>query len=226
MLLALSNPLSFLILLVAFVLAVTLHGWAQALVARRQGDRTVVQEGRTTPDPRRHVDPFGAVAAALGGLGWGRQPHDEVRRTKGQVAVLALVGTAAPTLLGAVLLVVHRVAYGPTSVSDVPYLLTRGVPGTAGADELALVLGGLSLLYLGLLNLVPLPPLDGGRLLFAYAPASLGWQKARYQLVENNIGLVALLVLLLFPVGQSRTPLLPQLLDVVVHPLANLLAGG
>lgn len=225
MLLALRNPLSFVVLLVAFLVAVTLHGWAQALLARRQGDRTVVQEGRTSPDPRRHVDPFGAVGVALGGLGWGRQLHDEVRQTRGQVVALALVGTAAPVLLGAALLVIHRVAYGPAAVSDVPYLLQHGVPGTDAPDEVALVLGGLSLLYLGFLNLVPLPPLDGGRVLFAYAPTSLGWQKARYQLVENNVGLVVLLVLLLLPIGGS-TPLLPQLLDIAVGPLANALAGG
>ena len=225
MLLALRNPLSFVVLLVAFLLAVTLHGWAQALVARRQGDRTVVQEKRTTPDPRRHVDPFGAVAVALGGLGWGRQVHDEVRRTKGQIAVLTLVGTAVPTLMGAALLLVHRFAYGPGSLDGVPYLLQHGFDGYDQPGRQVLLLGGLSLLYLGLLNLVPLPPLDGGRLLFAYAPSSLGWQKARYQLVENNVGLVALLVLLLFPVGGS-TPLLPQLLDIVAGPLANALAGG
>lgn len=225
MLLALRYPLSFVILLAAFLVAVTAHGWAQALVARRQGDRTVVQEGRTKPDPRRHVDPFGAVAVALGGLGWGRPLHEEVRRTKAQMAVLALVGTAAPTVLGAALLVVHRVAYGPTRLDDVPYLLQHGVPGTDSADELALVLGGLALLYLGLLNLVPLPPLDGGWLLLAYAPTTLGWQKARHQLVENNVGLVALLVLLLIPLGGS-TPLLPALVDIVGNPLANALAGG
>ena len=225
MLLALRNPLSFVILLVGFLVAITLHGWVQALVARRQGDRTVVQEGRTTPDPRRHVDPFGAVALALGGLGWSRPLHAEVRRTKQQVLVLALLGTAAPVVVGAGLLVAHRLAYGPVALADVPYLLQHGVQGTAQPGQQALVLGGLSLLYLGFLNLVPLPPLDGGRLLLAYAPQSLGWQKARYQLVENNVGLVALLVLLLLPVGGS-TPLLPQLLDIAVGPLAGALAGG
>ncbi len=88
-----------------------------------------------------------------------------------------------------------------------------------------MLLAGASQLYLGTLSLVPLPPLDGGRLLFALAPRTQGWQKAQYTLVEQNIGLAALLALLVIPLG-GPLPLLPSLLDTVLSPVLKLLCGG
>lgn len=226
MLYALAHPLSLIVLLTSFVVAVTLHGWVQALVVDRRGDRTVRQQGRTVPDPRRHLDPIGAVGAALTGLGWGTLLED-ARRPRRTVLAVSLLGPAVNLALGVVLLLLWRVLYGPgLGVDGFSSLLRNGVTldlGTLG--EAALLLGGASQLYLGALNLVPLPPLDGGRLLFAYAPRTLGWQKAEYYLVERNIGLVAVLVLLLLPVG-GGTPPLPALLDIVLKPLLTLLLGS
>src|SRR3712207_7472052 len=53
-------------------------------------------------------------------------------------------------------------------------------------------------------SLVPLPPLEGGRLLFARAPRTHGWQQAELYLVEKNLGTVAVLVLLLLPLGGQQ----------------------
>jgi hypothetical protein len=67
--------------------------------------------------------------------------------------------------------------------------------------------------------------MDGGRLLFGLGPRSPGWQKAEYYLVEQNVGLVALLVLLLLPLGGPQA-LLPMVLESIVEPLARLVTGG
>jgi Zn-dependent protease len=223
---ALAHPLSLLLLLISFLVAVTLHGWVQALIVARTGDRTVVQQGRVKPDPRHHLDPIGAVAAALTGLGWGRL-LEEGRRSRRTVLLVSLLGPAVNIVLGVVLLLLWRVLYGPGITSGgFADVLRQGTPiQTSELGQAALLLGGASQLYLGTLNLVPLPPLDGGRLLFAYAPRTAGWQKAEYYLVERNIGLVAVLVLLLLPLGGS-TPLLPSLLDTVLKPLLTLLLGS
>jgi membrane-associated protease RseP (regulator of RpoE activity) len=103
-------------------------------------------------------------------------------------------------------------------------LLQDGAPGLAAADT-ALLLFGLMNLYVGILSLVPLPPLDGGRLLFGLAPRTLGWQKAEHHLVEQNIGLVVVLVLLLLPLGGPQA-LLPSVLDHIVSPLVRIATGG
>ncbi|MDT7571180.1 MAG: hypothetical protein QOE05_1354, partial [Actinomycetota bacterium] len=120
------------------------------------------------------------------------------------------------------------VAFGAMTGIRVPaassILLQEGAPGLPAADT-AVLLFGLMNLYVGVLSLVPLPPLDGGRLLFGLAPRTVGWQKAEYHLVEQNIGLVAVLVLLLLPLGGPQA-LLPSVLDHVVSPLVRLATGG
>ena len=227
MLYALGDPVSFVVLVLSFLVAATLHGWVQALVATRTGDRRPAAEGRTRPDPRRHVDPFGAVAAAIAGVGWARPVEPPDRRRRGALVAVLLSGAVANLVVGAVLLLgVHALTGGITGTTV--QLLQYGVgQGIGGGDLLAraLLMLGLMHVYVGALSLVPLPPLDGGRLLFALAPRSPGWQKAEHQLDERGIGIAVLLALLLIPLGGPQA-LLPVLLDTVVGPLADLVTGG
>jgi Zn-dependent protease len=222
---ALGAPLSFVVLLVSFVVAVTLHGWVSCLAADRAGDRRPRMEGRLRPDPRRHIDPFGAVAGLIAGFGWGRPLEPQLnRRRRGGLVLTCLAGPAANVALG----MAAMVGFGAVSGLKLPVatakLLQDGAPGLAAADT-ALLLFGLMNLYVGILSLVPLPPLDGGRLLFGLAPRTLGWQKAEHHLVEQNIGLVVVLVLLLLPLGGPQA-LLPSVLDHVVSPLVRVATGG
>ena len=225
MLYALGDPRSFLLLLASFVVAVTLHGWAASVAADRTGDRRPRAEGRLRPDPRRHADPFGSVAGLLAGLGWSRplEPLGRVRRP-GAVLAVCLAGAAANLLLGLGALAAFRVVSGQGLAAVSATVLQHGVRGL-GAGAQALLLLGLMNTYVGLLSLVPLPPLDGGRLLFALGPRSAGWQKAEYHLVEQNIGLGVLLLLCLLPLGGPQ-PVLPAVLDALVSPLARLVTGG
>ena len=226
MLYALGDPVSFVVLVLSFLVAATLHGWVQALVATRTGDRRPAMEGRTRPDPRRHVDPFGAVAAAIAGVGWARPVEPPDRRRRGALVAVLLSGAVANVVVGFALLVGVRVLTGGVTGMTVQ-LLQYGVgQGLGGGDLLArvLLMLGLMNVYVGALSLVPLPPLDGGRLLFALAPRTTGWQKAEYQLDERNIGVAVLLALLLIPLGGPQA-LLPVLLDTVVGPLADLVTG-
>lgn len=224
MLYALGDPVSFLLLAASFLVAVTLHGWVQALIAVRTGDNRPRQEGRLRPDPRRHVDPFGAVAGLIAGFGWARPVEAPDRRRRGALLGVLLSGPLLNLALAAASLVVFRLLYGGGVWSVSASLLQHGVRGETLAVRAALLFGLMNL-YVGLLSLVPLPPLDGGRLLFALAPRSIGWQKAAYQLVDNNVGIVVLLLLLLLPLGGPQA-LLPVVLDDVASPLARLVTGG
>lgn len=223
MLYALGDPVSLVLLLVGFVLAATVHGWVQCRAALRTGDRQVVAEGRTRPDPRRHVDPFGAVSAAIVGIGWAKPVPAPDRRDRRAVLTVLLSGAAANLVLGLLLLVGFRLAGG--AVTGAGALALKY--GLGGTDLLlrTLLLLGLANVFTAGLSLVPLPPLDGGRLLFALAPQSLSWRKAQHQLDERNIGIAVLLALLLLPLGGPQ-PLLPLLLDTVLLPLVNLVTGG
>ena len=227
MLYALGDPVSLVLLLVSFVVAVTLHGWVQSVVARRRGDRQVVAERRTAPDPRRHLDPFGSVAAAISGIGWAKPVEPPDRRRRGAMVTVLLSGAIANLVVAlAALAALRFVATAAGSVvgfAGASRLLQTGIDGDLAAR--ALLLFGLANLMTGLLSLVPIPPLDGGRLLFGLAPRSPGWQKAEYQLVDRNIGIAVLLALLLIPLGGPQA-LLPTLLDTLAGPLVRLVTGG
>jgi Zn-dependent protease len=218
---ALGDPLSFVVLVMSFVFAVTLHGWVQSLLSARLGRATT--PARRRPDPRRHVDPFGAIAAAVAGIGWAR-PVELAGRPSRRVLVLVLLsGAAANVLVGVAALVAFRVLGGRlAAVSTV--LLQGGVTGTDLASRV-LLLFGLMNVFVAALSLVPLPPLDGGRLLFAFAPRTSGWQRAEYYLVEQNLGVAVLLALLLLPLGGPQA-LLPTILDTAVAPVVEVVTGG
>jgi Zn-dependent protease len=225
---ALAHPASLVVLLASFLLGITLHGWVQSLVAAHLGDHRPRLEGRTKPDPRRHVDPFGAVAAAIAGLGWARPVEVADQRRRGTVLAVGLAGPLANIALGVALLLAWRFSFGPAlgTPGGAAYTLQHGIPLGEDAASTALLLVGVQQLYLGVLSLVPLPPLDGGRLLFAFAPRSQGWRKAEHHLVEQNIGIAVTLALLLLPLGSSGLPLLLQVLDSVLGPVLKLLIGG
>jgi hypothetical protein len=221
---AILQPASLVGMLAAFLLAVSVRASVQVWLAARLLRHRV---GLPAPNPRRDIDPFGAIAAVFGGTGWGRRaPLPETRAVDGQprrrVAVL-LAGPAAVIGLGMVVLVGYRVGY-PSGILDYLYPsdVLRGVSGPAA--EQFLVSLGVGLLCFGVLALVPLPPLDGWWLLWqAIRRPGEGAQKARFWLEERNIGVLLLLVMVAFPLG-TPLPLLLMVLDVVVHPLMRLVA--
>lgn len=233
MLYALGHLPSFLVLLGSFVVGVTLHGWVQAWTASAMGDRRPRLERRTSSNPRYHVDPFGAVGGLIGGLGWTVPVELLGRRQRTRTVAVALAGPASNILLGLGLLLAWRATAGggpaqalaqAFGTQGAGYWLQHGIDMSSAAGGLALLLSGASQLYLGVLSLIPVPPLDGGRLLLALAPTTHGWQRARYVLVDQNIGVVALLVLLVLPLGGQL--LLLQVLDSVLAPLLTVVLGA
>jgi Zn-dependent protease len=223
---ALEHPVSLGVLLLSFVLGLTAHGWVQCLVADRIGDRRPRLEGRLKADPRHHLDPFGVVAGLLSGLGWCRPVEVPVVRRRGPLLAITLSGPAVNLVAGVAMVLAWRFAYGPGALDNgFAEDLQRGIDLDLSSPGALLLLAGASQLYLGLLSLVPLPPLDGGRLLFGLAPRTHGWLKAEHQLVERNIGTVVLLALLVIPLGDP-VPVLPQVLDTLLEPVLRLLVGG
>ena len=220
MLYALADPLSFLVLALSFVVASTLGGWAAVLAAGGAAAPGLEDRGRARPDPRRHLEPFGVVAAALTGVGWYRPAPLPFRG--GRPVASTLAGPAVLLAVGGALLVGAGAVTGQVLGAGTTVL--QGGADGLGLLPRVLVLAGLVHLFVGLLSLVPLPPLEAGRLLFARAPRTQGWQKAELYLVEKNLGTVAVLVLLLLPLG-GQLPLLLSLLSAVGAPLVALLTS-
>ncbi|MCX7940105.1 MAG: site-2 protease family protein [Thermoflexales bacterium] len=146
--------------------AFPLHELAHALAARYLGDHTAEYEGRITLNPLVHLDPIGALMLALAGFGWAKPvPVNPYRlRPEPRIggAIVALAGPLMNLALAVGFAVVFQVAgvlRTTTPVGALPLLLQ--MVGTTGV-----VLN----IFLALFNLVPVPPLDGSRLLAALFP--------------------------------------------------------
>ena len=205
MLWALGQPAAAVGLVGAFLVGLGLRALAQRAVGRRPGVPM-------RPRPRTDVEPLGAVAVLLGGTGWGRgmaRPR-LVEVAAGRVAVLVASQVALAAFCFAY--PAEREALRLNHPSDV----LRGVVAPTMGEELILSIA-VGLLCFGLLSLVPIPPLDGYRLV----RLALG-NDAATPAVVDRVGVVVLLALLVVPVGD--TPPLVRLLDLVGAPLMGLWA--
>lgn len=179
------QPLELLLLsLPVLILSFTVHEFAHAWVALKQGDDTAYQLGRVTLNPAVHIDPIGSLLlpgiAALTGapmIGWARPvpvtPRKFRNYRRGDILV-SIAGVTANLILAVVcaLLIVAVVWLG------------RALPDMARTWELLLLMlrqGVLLNILLILFNLLPLPGLDGSHILYHFLPADLG---ARYRALE------------------------------------------
>jgi Zn-dependent protease len=161
------------------------HEFAHAWVATRLGDDTPRLEGRVTLNPLAHVDWLGTailpLLTSLGGggfLGWGKPVRTQVAQLKGGLNGLALVSMAGPAsnVVMAVILAVVAVA----TLHAAPALAQFAVHGV-----------WLSL-YLALFNLLPVPPLDGSKLLLAARlPMIVYTELARFGFMLLIVAMVA-----------------------------------
>lgn len=212
MLRALGHPASFFGLLIGFLLAVIVHRLAQRAVGRMLGDRSVQPSGHPAA---LFLDPFGAVAAVLGGLGWGHSAESTLRSPARRTVAL-LAGPVAVAGLSAVALVGYLAAGGNRIVvaSFTPGTVVSGISGPP-AGQIILLCAGLEAAGMAVLGFVPLPPLTGWSVLSLFMRPTTGWQRARMYLEDRNIGVAVLLVLLVLPLGPGG-PLLVHLIDVIV----------
>lgn len=218
---ALGTPIVFAGLVLGFLLGCAVHAGVQRWAILRWGAGSGRWLLPAHAGVARYVDPFGAVAAALGGIGWQTplEPSSYQRVGKWRLTALILLGPLANFAIAVVgyALWVHVASLGGTpSLGD----LLHGHLGLRDAGPTLLAaIAGVNL-QMAILTLLPLPPLDGARIMFLHAPRTVGWQKAEYYLVERNYGMVAVLVLLLLPVGGGVPPLV-QVVDTIGSPIAT-----
>ncbi|MDQ1712759.1 MAG: hypothetical protein QOE45_2209 [Frankiaceae bacterium] len=202
MLFLLRQPGALLGVALALLVGIVAHCVAQAATARAFGDRLPLATRRLSLDPRRHFEPFGVIVMLLAGVGWNKpvplqEPRFRGGRTRYVLAVLA--GPVTNLLLAALGLVALRLVSGGGIDSVDP----RGFAVSPGFGNLLLIEFTVVNAAIGVLTLLPIPPLDGARILWLYAPATPGWRNARYQLEERNIGL-GICVLLMLPIFGGR----------------------
>jgi Zn-dependent protease len=161
-----TDPTGFFLLLIlklpALLLAVTIHELAHGVVADRLGDPTARLNGRLTLNPLPHIDPLGAVAFVLVGFGWAKPvPVNayNLSHPRRDMAFVAGAGPLSNFVLAFVAIVVLRlllpVAAWPFVIEPLKHVVQFIFVFNVG---------------LGVFNLIPLPPLDGGHFLPYFLP--------------------------------------------------------
>ncbi|UGA38782.1 site-2 protease family protein [Chromobacterium haemolyticum] len=158
--------------------AITLHEAAHAYAARRFGDSTAYMMGRMTLNPLKHIDPIGTVllpllSVTLGGFifGWAKPVpvnFGALRKPREHGRLVAAAGPAANLLMTLLWVLLFKLAIGmDTSYSEPLALMSQAGIGI-----------NISLM---LLNLLPILPLDGGRIVESFLPPGMAWKYSKLE---------------------------------------------
>lgn len=151
------------------LVAITFHEYAHAFTAYKLGDDTAKEQGRLTLNPLKHMDPIGLVMFLFLGIGWGKPVQVDgrnIKRTISYKKAEALVSFAGP-LANFILAIVFTVIYALL----VKYNAFSGMDYRASTTITSMILYAIVLnIGFGVFNLIPLPPLDGSKILKAFLP--------------------------------------------------------
>lgn len=189
---------------VALVIAITVHEFAHAWMATRLGDPTARAAGRLTLNPLAHLDPMGTILIFLVGFGWGKPvPYNPsfVRRGRWGETLVAIAGPLANIVVAFLFALPGRI-----------YLIAhQTLPDSNIYIFLAMVV--TLNIFLAAFNLIPIPPLDGSKILYLIL-GGLGVSAYRIVWLEQTGPI--LLLLLIFADRLLGTNILFTLLEPVI----------
>jgi Zn-dependent protease len=196
-----QNPAAAVALLMGLVVGIVVHEASHAYSAYLLGDDTAYRAGRVTLNPASHLDVLGSLMLLMVGFGWGKPTPVVPSKLRGGLlgpVAVAFAGPASNLLIVAVCAVLFRL---PTFQSGYLALMVVTV---AFANALLFVF-----------NLIPIPPLDGAKVIFPFLPRSLGG----FVDFMNQYGPMILLGLVLLTFLPGVSPL-----SYVLAPIRPLLA--
>jgi Zn-dependent protease len=201
------EPIAFVAFVVTLAIAFTLHEFSHAAAAVAQGDQTPRAQGRLSLNPARHIEPVGALLILIAGIGWARPVEfmpSRLRLGRVGAVLVALVGPIANFVLAFVAAILIRVG-------------DEGGWLYSGSWDIFLGVFFQLNVVLGVFNLLPIPPLDGSRLLSILLPPSM------HGILEflERYGVFILLAILLIP-ALTGTSLLGPLFEAVLRFIAQL----
>ena len=186
-----GSLLSMVTRLAAVLLCLTVHESCHGLAAYALGDPTARREHRLSLNPLRHIDWFGLLMMFVAGFGWAKPVPvnpNYFKKPKQGMALTALAGPVSNFLLALLMLLAARIFCDLAAYSEANQRIL---------DFLLMV--ALLSIGLGLFNLLPIPPLDGSKVLFAVLPDGAYNQLMRYE----RYGMLLLFALVFFDVGSS-----------------------
>ena len=212
----LSNPMALLILLYSIpgvLVAITFHEYAHAFAADKLGDDTPRLQGRLSLNPLAHLDPIGSLMLLFVGVGWGKpvqiNPNNfnrTVSISKGE-AIVSAAGPIMNFILAIVFCIVYFVIYKFAGTF---------VDTQIGGIVLSIILSTVYInLGLGIFNIIPMPPLDGSKILKNFLPyRARAW-------MESNEYLFYMIFLALWIFG-----ILGNIISPLINIVSDLLISG
>jgi Zn-dependent protease len=192
--------------------AVTMHEAAHGWVAFKLGDDTAYRAGRISANPFKHIDPVGTILVPIVLLlttsflfGWAKPvpvDGDKLRHPKRDVALVALAGPLSNFAMAIIWMGLFRIGY-----SVIQHKIQWGVPFVLMSQA-----GVMINLFLMVLNLIPIPPLDGSRVISSLLPRP--WDN-----YYNRLGMVGFAILLVLLV----TNIIPKIMLPPVEMLYRML---
>jgi len=150
---------TFIYVIVALVIAISVHEFSHALIATKLGDMTAKLSGRLTLNPLSHLDPVGSLVLLLAGFGWGKPVPVNIFNLKYRrwgEAIVSLAGPVVNFLSVVLFVIVFKVVLNFLPATNLLFVFLYYL----------IIIN----LILGIFNLIPIPPLDGSKVLFAFLP--------------------------------------------------------
>ncbi|MEN8253321.1 MAG: site-2 protease family protein [Patescibacteria group bacterium] len=198
-----ANPIAFFVAMGGLIIAITIHEAAHAFMADYLGDPTPRANGRTTLDPRAHLDPMGTLMLILFRFGWGKPVGFDPYNLKNPIrdtSLIALAGPASNIILAVILAMTVNLGLvsGFLAVA-LSYVITINI-------------------VLAIFNLVPVHPLDGSKIILTLLPADTAME---YENFMRRYGMIVLILLILpwggtSPIHQLIWPVIETIVDILL----------
>ena len=207
-----QNPMELLALLLTLpgvIVAITFHEFAHAFVADKLGDDTPRRQGRLNLNPLSHIDPVGFFMLIFAHFGWGKPVEinpANFNRKRSMSAQEALVALAGPVMNLIIAIVLTIILFTITTFTPTFILSTTGMLiGLTLQMAISVNIG------LGVFNLMPLPPLDGSKILMHFLPYNAKtW-------FENNVQIFYIVFIVLW---------VTNLISYIISPVINIVSTG
>jgi len=182
----------------AVLIAITIHEYAHGIMAYRLGDSTAAQAGRLTLNPLAHLDPIGTLMLLVFRFGWAKPVpvnFSNLTKPKRDMVLVSIAGPVANLLAAVIFTIIFRLSFSLISEISITRdssfinLITSFIQGWM----LFLQTGIIIDLALAIFNMIPVPPLDGSKILIGILPVKLAYKYAKIE----SYGQVILLFLVL-----------------------------
>lgn len=202
----LENLTDYIYIVVAALFAIILHEIAHGLVSTWLGDPTPKRQGRLSLNPLKHLDPIGTLCLIFFHVGWAKPVvvnPDYYKNKKRGMALVALAGPLMNFLLAIFSIIIMAIFVKVNAYSNVLIIIYN-----------FLLYFSVINLRLGLFNLIPIPPLDGSRILGAFLKDDTYEQYMKYE----RYGFIIIAILLaLSSLRGNGTSFISELVDIIFN---------